>query len=224
MAKILPGPVVAEARGQMGGVVFSRNRYGLYIRNNSSPVNPNSSRQVAIRALFTQMSQHWRDTLTAAQRAAWELYAAGTPLRDQFGLPQLITGANMYCRFNVPWVDIGETRVDNAPPAGGQAAMLSTTLTGTTGAGVQLTAYSPTLAANDRIYVKCSTAAMSQAREFFNGPWERRAYLAGDVALPTLLIAAGSMVIGQRWFFRFRALLEDGTAGPEAQDSVDILA
>lgn len=224
MAKILPGPTIAEARGQMGGVVFSRNRYGLYIRNNSSPVNPNSARQSTIRALFTQMSQHWRDTLTAAERAAWEQYAAGTPLRDQFGLTQLVTGANMYLRFNVPWVDIGETRVDTAPPAGGQAAMLSFTLTGTVAAGVELSAYSPTLGANDRLYFKRSAAAMSQAREFFNGPWERGGYIPGDQALPYLLIAGAACVIGQRWFFRVRALMEDGTAGPESQQRVDILA
>jgi hypothetical protein len=33
MAKVLLGPTIAEARGQIGGTVYSRNRYGAYIRH-----------------------------------------------------------------------------------------------------------------------------------------------------------------------------------------------
>lgn len=224
MAKFLPGLPGADVRGQMGGVVFSKNRYGNYIRNNSSPVNPNTARQVAIRAAFTEVIQHWRDTLTGAQRIAWEQYAKETPSRDVFGLPIWYTGPNMYCRFNIPWIDIGETRVDAAPPTVGLGPMLAMTLTGDTVAGINLTGYSPTILAADRLYGLRCVAAVSQARNFFNGPFTRFTFFAGDAALPMLLIPAGLCAVGQRWYFQWRALIADGRVGPTSIARVDILA
>lgn len=224
MAKILPGPMGVEPRGQMGGVVFSRNRYGMYVRNNSSPVNPDTPRQQAIRGFFTQMTQHWRDTLTAAQRAAWEDYAAETPFIDQYGLKQHSSGANKYIAFNTPWVDRGQARVDDAPTTPGQGPLLSATLTGDTVAGIQLTAYAPTILAADRILILRCAAVVSQSRNFYNGPFTMWGAQAGDVALPVLLVQPAQCAVGQRWFFRFRALISDGRISSPSTALVDITA
>jgi len=224
MAKILPGPNSGEIRGQMGGVVYSRNRFGMYVRNNSSPVNPQSARQNAIRAAFTQIAQRWRDTLTAAERQGWEDYAQETPLTDVFGLKQVMTGLNMYARFNVPWTDIGQTAVDAPPVTPGEATMVIPTMTGDTVAGIQITAMAPALANADRYMWLNSSAPVSQARNFYNGPFTRGGYIEGDRAWPLVIVGPGSVAIGQRWYFKFRALISDGRTGPPAIATVDILA
>jgi hypothetical protein len=222
MAKLLPGPGATEPRGQIGGVVFSRNRFGLYMRSNTSPVNPMSPRQTTIRSIFTQMAQRWRDTVTPTQRARWESYAQGTPLPDQYGLKQTMLGLNMYQRFNVPWVDIGETVVDDAPTAAGQAPMLTVTLIGNSVEGIKATAIVPTLTTNDRIVILRCAAAVSRARNFFNGPWTFNSSFAGDVVLPAVVVDPAEVAVGQRWYFQFRALVSDGKAGPTSTFFIDI--
>lgn len=224
MAKVLPGIVGVEPRGKLGGIVFSRNRYGLYVRTKSSPVNPNSDRQNAIRSRFGAISAHWRDTLTAAQREGWNDYADETKRADVHGNLQSLAGNAMYCRFNVPWTDIGETRVDAPPVTPGEAPMIYFTLTGSTAAGVNLATVDPTLLAADRYYILRCAAPVSQARDFYNGPWTRGGYIPGDQALPYLLVAGGSVAIGQRWYFKIRALESDGRAGSQSMARVDILA
>lgn len=222
--KFLPGPVIAAASGQIGGVVASRNRYGPYLRNNSSPVNPNSATQQLVRSSMTQATQRWRDTLTAAQRESWQEYANGTPLRDVFGLTQIMSGNVMYVRVNAILIRYGETPIDDAPVTPGQGGQMVPTITGTVAAGIQLTAFTPTLVTTDFIQISESDGAVSQSRNFFNGPFAAFGALsAGDVALPFLMRAGAAVAIGQRWFYRFRIILADGKVGPPAIGQVDIL-
>lgn len=222
MAKFLLGPVVAEARGQLGGTVFSRNRFGAYGRNNSSPVNPNTVPQQEQRSAFTQATQRWRDTLTDAQRQAWKEYAIGTPLRDVFGNTQIMPGNVMYVRFNQRTIRAGGVPVDDAPVTPGEAAQMIATITGDTTLGIQLTAFTPTLVAADVFTVGESTAASAQSRNFFNGPFTRNSDNSGTVALPLLLRANTLVAIGQRWWYEFRVYLSDGKTGPKSVFSVDI--
>lgn len=223
MAKILPGPLGVEPRGKLGGVVFSRNRYGLYVRVKSSPVNPNSPRQNSIRASFGAITTRWRDTLTPVQREAWCDYADETKKADVHGNLQALAGNAMYIGFNVPWTNIGETAVDDGPVTPGVGPMLSVTLTGNTTDGVQLTAFSPALELADRILILKCAAVVSQARDFYNGPWTQWGYPSGQPAIPMTLVASGDVAIGQRWYFRFRALISDGRTGPPTIGRADIL-
>lgn len=222
MAKILYGPVVAEARGSVAGTTYSRNTYGPYMRNKASPVQPQSPNQVAQRASFTAMTQRWRDTLSAAQRDAWNDYAAQTPLVDAFGNKIQLKGNAMYVRFNALWDRIGETPVDDGPVTPGEAPMLDCTLAGDTTNGIQLTAYSPLLLTADRILILQCAATVAQSRNFYNGPFSMSTYQPGDVVLPYTIIAPANVAIGERWFFQIRAFVSDGRTGPPAIYRVDI--
>lgn len=101
MAKILFGPLIAEARGQIGGIVFSRNTHGPYVRENFSPVNPNTERQQSIRSALTLASTAWRDTLDFSMRAEWDQYAKNTPVVDKFGKAGYLTGFQQYVGHQV---------------------------------------------------------------------------------------------------------------------------
>lgn len=84
MAIMRPGPLAGQLSGRVGGVVFSRNRGGDYIRNGPSPVNPQTARQVLVRNALTAASSEWGD-LTADQRKSWAAWAASNPVQNRLG-------------------------------------------------------------------------------------------------------------------------------------------
>lgn len=45
MAKIKFGMMMTDARGKLGGQVFSKNRSGSYVRTKVTPVNPQTTTQ-----------------------------------------------------------------------------------------------------------------------------------------------------------------------------------
>lgn len=98
--KVLLGQIAADARGTLGGVVFSRNRYGSYVRSHVSPVQPRTSRQLAQRESFTFASKSWR-LLTAAQREAWRTFAATQTFENIFGLSKRLSGQALYMKLNL---------------------------------------------------------------------------------------------------------------------------
>lgn len=116
MALILTGGGVAAISGSVGGVVFSHNRSGAYMRNRSMPVNPQTDRQNKIRAAISQLAQQWSGSLTQAQRDAWEVYAAAITRSNALGGQIKLTGFNHFIRSNsvlvqsdLPAVDAGPT-------------------------------------------------------------------------------------------------------------------
>lgn len=104
-----------QRSGSVGGTVFSHNRSGAYIRARSVPVNPNTARQVVVRNAARSISIAWQNTLTQAQRDAWNVYAANVTWTNKLGDAINLTGLNHYLRSNAPRVQSGIPRVDVAP-------------------------------------------------------------------------------------------------------------
>ena len=112
MAKIKFGALAEDARGKIGGVVYSRNQFGGYIREKVSPVQPSTARQTIVRERVTSITKRWFDTLTDAQRLAWIAFAKVTPVPDVFGNPNLLTGINAYLRLNGALLNAAENVCD----------------------------------------------------------------------------------------------------------------
>jgi len=75
MAKML-SHVGSSIRGSVGGLTYSANQYSpIVLRARVSPVNPNTTKQTAIRSAFANASTLWVG-LTQAQRDAWDDYAS----------------------------------------------------------------------------------------------------------------------------------------------------
>lgn len=108
-------PLIASASGSLAGITASRNKGGQYFRRRAVPTNPNSTYQQAVRGYLNTLSNLWLNTLTAAQRVAWDTYAANVPLLNPLGDPINVTGLNMYVRSNVALLQAAMTRVDDAP-------------------------------------------------------------------------------------------------------------
>jgi len=123
MAIIKMGQFVAEARNKLGGLVFSRNTYGAYVRTKISPINPSSTPQSLVRARLAQVSQAWRG-LTDAQRSAWIQAAPNFSRINVFGDSVPLTGFNLHEKINLNLLNIGESLI-TVPPSDTNVAGLT---------------------------------------------------------------------------------------------------
>lgn len=108
-------PEGQQRSGSSGGTVFSHNRFGAYIRARSIPVNPNTDRQVDVRNAVRSLTIAWQNTLTQAQRDAWDVYADNVTWQNKLGESVNLTGLNHYIRSNTTMVSLGFARTDDAP-------------------------------------------------------------------------------------------------------------
>lgn len=115
MALVQFGGGVLDMRGSIGGQVFSRNRFGNYIRSRITPVNPQSSRQNKIRNVIQSLAQYWSNTLTQAERDEWEVYAAAIVRVNKLGAQIKLTGFNHFIRSNSIRSQLDESIIESGP-------------------------------------------------------------------------------------------------------------
>lgn len=104
MAKVLYGGPVADVSGSVGGVTFSRNRYGTYMRRRTVPTISTTEHAIAAKARMTNATQAWQG-LTIAQQNAWNMWADANPVSGSLASSQLLTGhaafVGIYCRHTL---------------------------------------------------------------------------------------------------------------------------
>jgi hypothetical protein len=108
-------PVYTQASGSIGGLTYSHNRFGNYTRSRVTPVNPSSSRQQGIRNIFQALAEWWNSQLSAAERAAWNLYASNVTFKDKMGQDIYLTGFNHFIRSNTVNLLNGGTVIEAGP-------------------------------------------------------------------------------------------------------------
>lgn len=113
MAKIKYSALVSEMRNKLNGSVLSKNRYGSYVRNKVTPVNPQTSYQLNQRAILSSLSSAWRG-LTQAQRDEWQEAANNQPITDIFGDTKILSGQAFFVSRNLNLVGSG-TPLISAP-------------------------------------------------------------------------------------------------------------
>lgn len=113
--KIKYSALVSGARGKLNGSVASRNRYGDYFRNKTTPVNAQTDYQQNVRASLANWSRQWRG-LSQEQREAWDALAESRPFTDIFGDQHMYSGFNLYIKVNQQSTVIGIPGSDNPPP------------------------------------------------------------------------------------------------------------
>lgn len=129
MALFLPGPMIADARGSIGGTCFSRAASGNYARNRTKPVNPRSPGQETARSTLTIAADAWNRTLTQAQRNDWKAYAEGTTWTNKLGQSIQIPAISAFARLYALRLLIGQTAPAAAPTEMGHAGNPAFTFT-----------------------------------------------------------------------------------------------
>jgi hypothetical protein len=111
MARVFYGDIVSSMAGSVGSSTYSRNRYGQYKKNKPNPVNPNTARQIIVRSIFNSAVGMWQ-TLTAAQRTAWKLFADSVTLAPG---SNRLDAMPEFVRCNTARGNAGLTMVSAAP-------------------------------------------------------------------------------------------------------------
>lgn len=114
MAKILLGGMLADARGKMGGLVFSRNKAGLYIRRKVKGTNPNTSAQQNVRMNLAEISRAY-GLLDEAQKLAWKAWAVAHPVKNKLGASVERSGEQWFVSMNRNANTAGLAAIDTPP-------------------------------------------------------------------------------------------------------------
>lgn len=114
MARIKFGMMMTDARGKLGGHVFTKARSGATVRTKVSPTNPQSVAQGVVRSRFASLSQSW-SSLDEAQRLSWNALALATGKTNIFGDKYFPSGKNLFVAVNSNVLLAGGTIIVNAP-------------------------------------------------------------------------------------------------------------
>lgn len=202
MAKIKFSALVSEVRGKLNGSVLSKNRYGSYMRNKVTPVNPQTDSQVSARSVLSQFSQGWR-SLTEAQRSAWIGAVndwAGTNIFGDLVNP---SGNNLYTKVNINLSTAGSAPVTLPPVKVGAAALNSISATATAGVPSFDLDFDPTPVPADHVLVVEATAGLSAGINFFKSRFRQIAVLPAATATGEDILTAytdkfGTLVAGKK--------------------------
>lgn len=228
MAIFTPGGGVAAVSGSVGGTTYSHNRGGPYMRTRAIPVNPGSVYQEAVRALMSQLTSLWQDTLTVAERAAWDTYALNVPLPNPLGQPRNVGGLGMYVRSNVSRLQHGNARIDDAPTIFDLGAYTPPDMAS---ASESADTVSVTFDNTDAWAGEDEAALLvylSRARgatiNYHKGPYRYAGGVDGDSVTPptspVVINAPFPLGLAQRVFGRFTVIRADGRVGSDFRDFV----
>lgn len=226
MALIRTGGGVASISGSIGGTTFSRNRGGAYARNRTVPINPNSEFQAIVRSLMSNLANIWAETLTDAQRTAWEAYAEAVPLPNPLGEDRNVGGVGMFIRGNLVRGQIGYgdlPLVSDGPTILSLSAFTPPAIVGivasTDTASISFDNTDAWANEDDAGMAIYASRPKNPGVNFFKGPYRYAEKVLGDGTTPPTSPVAVSLPFpveaGQRVFFRVNVYRADGRAGSD---------
>lgn len=183
MALVKYGGGVIQMAGSIAGTVFARNRYGNYARARTKPTNPNTARQQVVRAALAFLTDAWSLTLTAVQRAAWDLYASNVIMTNRLGETTHLSGYNHFIRSNVQRRMLGQTVIVAGPVVFELPAQDPTfTVTGSEATQQISSAFDNTMdwsVENGSYLYIYQGSPQNPQRNFFGGPWRQMGWVTG---------------------------------------------
>ena len=220
MAKVKYGEMIADLRGKINGTVHSKNRFTQYMRNKTSPVNPQTASQSGVRSAFAAWTQGWR-SLTQLERDSWSSAVDNFKRNNVFGSQYKMTGANMYIGLNQNIDLIGGVAISSPPIPAAPTAETITIVDPDISDDSILVTYAPVIPATMSVAV-FATPPQSAGVNFVKNKYRFiEAIVAADVS-PYDISAAyeakfgtGWKVAGQKIFVRFVPIITlSGIAAP----------
>jgi len=174
MAIIKTGSTIADIRGKVGDIVYTRGPGGAAVRSVGTWVQPDTAAQLASRNTMATLAAAWSDVLTGAQRHSWRSYAAHTPRPNRWGTPKHFSGYLMFIAGNVhAYQHAGSIVFPSAPTAQPlHAPKVAITINRSSLIATVTTPpiNYPTPPANLQLYI-ASGIPISAGRSFYSGPW-----------------------------------------------------
>lgn len=200
--------MMVDARGKLGGHVFSKNRGGAYVRTKVTPANPMTAAQVAQRALLASASQSWRG-LTEEQRLAWNGAVSNYATTNVFGDIVNPTGATLHTRLNINVALVGGSALSTPPMPVGISSPAGLSLTAQSGTPSFEIAWSSGAVPTGTKMVVEASPQVSSGRYNVNNRFRVIGTVAAAATSPQDLISEyeakfGSLVVGQKVFVRVK--------------------
>lgn len=183
MARIKFGMMMTDARGKLGGQVFTKTRSGATVRTKVTPVNPKTSFQGSVRNSFANISRQW-SLLDNEQRAGWNAAVGEYAKTNVFGDTYLPSGKSLFQQINNNMSTAGSSLIHTVP-ASRQTTLFefSEAFVNNTTGEVDLSIVIPApIPASCRVVIE-ATASNSQGRYNFSGQYRQFAVLPGN-AIP----------------------------------------
>jgi hypothetical protein len=215
--------LVTAVSGKIGGLVFSHNAGGAYVRTLAIPTNPNSPQQQAVRNAVASLTNNWNNLLTPAQRVEWEVYADNVKLTNRIGEQVNVSGLAMFVRSNVARIQFGQAIVldgpgifnlgSYTPPTLGNASEATQTVDILFNNDLQFNFWANVTGGFMFVYL---SRPQNPSINFFRGPYRTAAVIVGDAVppvSPTIANVPFPIIAGQRLFGRAVVAQADGRYG-----------
>lgn len=110
---------VSGLRGKVGGIVYSANKSGPYLKAWGKGANPRTTIQTEQRGVLGNLARNWQ-LLTAGERTGWNTYAAlsAQDKTNSLGETFSISGFNWYVAINSNLIRAEKTQRTAAPTTG----------------------------------------------------------------------------------------------------------
>lgn len=215
-------PEGQQRSGKQGGIVWSHNAGGPYVRNRAIPTNPNTDRQVAVRNAVRALAIAWDTILTQNQRDGWDTYGKNVAWTNRLGQTINLTGLNHFVRSNTPRLVSAFARIDDAPVifdiAAAEGALAATASEATQELTIDGDAAAPWAGDPGSAQHYYMGLPQNGSRKFFGGPWRFLGVLCiGPPPFPFVVAAAWPIAEGQRLWLRSRIQRSDGRLSEFAQ-------
>lgn len=218
----------AEASGSVGGLTYSHNRGGMYVRARAIPTNPGSPEQELIRGFVAFLTGQWVEHLTDDQRDLWNAYAAEVWLPDRLGEPRNIGGLAHFVRSNVPRMQSPLPIVYDAPTKFNVGSYTPPSMVAPSEATQDfLLAFDDSDKWADQTQsamIVYTSRPQNPSINYFKGPYRLAGRILGQQgnppASPATIDSAFPFVIGQKLFIRFNVTRADGRLGTDQRTSM----
>lgn len=225
MAKIKFGMMMTDARGKLGGQVFSKNRAGAYIRTKVTPSNPQTQAQAQVRSNLATLSTGW-NSLTAPQIAQWNSSVDDWATTDIFGDIKKPTGKNLYVKLNVNLLNSGQTAIAVPPSKIELPALMEVAVDVDSALNSLEIANLPIF--TDGVFQIEACAPVPRGVNFVKNKFRVISYETKNAPGAVIVSASyinkfGSVTNAENIFFRIRAIGENGQAGVPIIIKADIV-
>lgn len=155
MAIMTPGPTVGQVSGRIGGIIYSRNRGGAYIRNGSMPTTSTTIYAQAAKALLALTSASWA-ILTPTQQLAWKTWSTQNPVTNRLGMQHTLSPHAAFVQVNSTILLAGGVAIAIPPVIAPPIALASLSVSASIAGPIAITFAASPIGANNVLFINAA--------------------------------------------------------------------